>query len=81
MLSVRDHGRGDDPEQQASFGTLCKWQFWRLVLVLGLFVMDLEGEVVAVGGFLGACFGVSSESQASSPGVLTTPISSYVYPA
>jgi len=49
--------------------------------VLGLFVMDLEGEVVAVGGFLGACFGVSSESQASSPGVLTTPISSYVYPA
>ena len=49
--------------------------------MLGLFVMDLEGEGVAVGGFLGACFGVSSESQASSPGVLTTPISSYVCPA
>ena len=39
------------------------------------------GDGVAVGGFLGACFGVSSESQASSPGVLTTPISSYVCPA
>ena len=49
--------------------------------MLGLFVMVLEGEGVAVGGFLGACFGVSSESQASSPGVLTTPISSYVCPA
>ena len=48
----------------------------------GVFVCSgFGGDGVAVGGFLGACFGVSSESQASSPGVLSTPISSYVCPA
>ena len=49
--------------------------------MLGSFCGGFGGDGVAVGGFLGACFGVSSESQASSPGVLTTPISSYVCPA
>ena len=48
--------------------------------MLGSFCGGFGGDGVAVGGFLGACFGVSSESQASSPGVLTTPISSYVFP-